>query len=297
MKKTVLFTFAILVLVVCSAFAGELVVTTGGSKGTYKAFYDQISKVCSAPALTEMPSSGSVKNLENLLDNKANIGFVQEDVLFASKIIDNNPDIDTIKVLMTLYPEEVHILALNTSVIRKFSDLGNKRVASFGGGYVTSEVLFGRTGVRHSGPIYQARDENEARAWLDQGRVDAIIAVGGQPLDWVKALPSKYHLVEFNMFDKVNDIYQMTTLNDYSNLRQSGVKTIATHSNLVTVNYETAGKVADLMELKGCINANLGVLKETTGNHKKWRQVRKGEASKWPMYGKSYHATTKRHKK
>ena len=263
--------------------AGDLIISTGSPNGTYKAFYDQIGKVCSQPGLVEKPSAGSRKNLEALLGNEANVGFVQEDALWAAKLIDNAPDIDTLKTLMVLYPEELHIIALRTSNINRFSDLGNKKVVTWGGSMVTTRILSSRTGVRFA--LFESKNEVDAMKFLNDGKVDAIIAVGGQPLPWIKLLPNKFKLVEFDRFDRVNDIYNKTNLN-YTNLSNSGVPSIATNSMLVTIDYKTAGKVEDLSDLSNCILNNLDELKEGTGNHPKWRQVSAEAKAKWPMYNR-----------
>ena len=278
-----------------SAQAGEVVVALTGAKGTMKEFHDQISKVCSQPALVERQSpNGSVGVLNDLLNNEATVGFVLEDVLFARKMVENDPDVDNLKTLVNLYPSEVHIVTLANSPVRLFTDLGNKRLGVVGGAAKTCQILAARTGIRYS-QILIANTEDQLVQMLDKGQVDVIMGIGGQPLKWVKGLSSKFRLVEFNAFDKVNDIYLNATLNTYPNLG-SGVRGIATNTLIVTYNYTSGGKVADLNEYKGCITRNLTNLKETTGNHKKWREVRAGSKAKWPMYGKTASAkkTTKK---
>ena len=107
-----------------SAQAGEVVVALAGAKGTMKEFHDQISKVCSQPALVERQSpNGSVGVLNDLLNNEATVGFVLEDVLFARKMVENDPDVDNLKTLVNLYPSEVHIVTLANSPVRLFTDL------------------------------------------------------------------------------------------------------------------------------------------------------------------------------
>lgn len=55
---------------------------------------------------------------------------------------------------------------------------------------------------------------------------------------------------------------------------------------------ESSDKVAGILQDKVGLT-----LKETTGNHKKWREVKAGSKAKWPMYGKSAATTKRRGKK
>lgn len=260
-----------------------LTVSTGVESGTYHRFFNEITQVCSNPPLVARPSKGSRENIDNLLGNIANLGIVQSDVLFARKIIDNDQEVDNIKTLMVLYPEEVHFITKsNNQYIHKFSDLGNKKVAAWGGSVITGWVVFARSGVR---PI-QFRDvpgPNEAMAMLDKGEIDAILAVGGQPLGWLRNATAPYKLVPFDRFEQVKDVYDAAVLS-YSNLNQSGIKTITTQAILVTMNYRTKDKIAAVTALRQCITEKLEEIRETTGTHPKWRLVNPEFKGTWPFY-------------
>jgi TRAP-type uncharacterized transport system substrate-binding protein len=291
MRKVSLFSILLLVLAffVSNVLAGELIVTTGVKGGTYSAFYDQIRGSCANPVLTEWmgakgPASGSIENVKNLLGNKANIGFVQEDVLWSKKIIDNDPAVDGLKTLMVLYPEEVHIIVMTRSSINRFGDLGNKKIATWGGSLITTKVLMGKTGIRPN-LIIEATGADNAVQLLDSGKVEAIIAVGGQPVGWIENLPNKFKLAEFDRFQQVNDIYSKAVLN-YPNLSPAGINSISTMSMIVTRDYKTDSKITDLNELVQCVYSHLDDLVETTGNHPKWELVKSDNKSSWPKYDK-----------
>jgi TRAP-type uncharacterized transport system substrate-binding protein len=265
-----------------------LVVTTGGATGTYARFFNETLRVCSQPPLSEwknkegQPSDGSRTNIDNLLGNTANIGFVQTDALFARKTIDNDPEVERIKVLLTLYPEEVHILT-RSATIHRFSDLGNKKVRAWGGSHLTGLVLFYKTGIRPA-QFFPVPNAAAAVTQVDKGDADAIISVGGQPLDWVLNLPSQgWKIIPFDMVDRVRDVYDVATV-QYKNLSPTGVKTVTTQSLLVTMDYRSKPKVAALTALRRCILENLDTLRETTGNHPKWRLVSEKNESVWPVY-------------
>lgn len=260
-----------------------LVVTTGSEGGTYYRFFNEISQVCAQPPLIVKISKGSRENLDNLLGNQANLGFIQADVLFGRKIIENDPEVDNIKTLLVLYPEEVHLLVrAGNQYIQRFSDLGNKKVGSWGGSTVTAWVTFAKTQVRpiklQEFPGYQ-----DAIQALDKGAIDAILAVGGQPLDWIRKLPGDYRLVPFDRPEQVRDVYEPAILS-YANLNQSGIRTVTTQTLLVTMNYKTPEKVRALTGLRKCIAENLDALRETTGNHPKWRLVNVGAKGTWPWF-------------
>jgi|GEM_PF-4700146 len=290
MKKIMMLAILGMFVLVNLVSAGELIITTGVKGGTYSAFYDQIRATCSNPVLTEwigpkgLPASGSLENLRNLLGNKANIGFIQEDVLWSKKIIDSDPAIDGIKTLIVLYPEEIHVIAMTRSSINRFSDLGNKKIATWGGSLITTKVLLGKTGIRVNS-VTEVPGATEAVDLLDKGKVEAIIAVGGQPVGWIENLPNKFKLVEFDQFQRVNDIYAKAVLN-YTNLSPTGINSISTMSMIVTKDYKTDMKIKDLNDLVNCIMSHLPDLTETTGNHPKWELVKPDNKSSWPKYDK-----------
>lgn len=264
-----------------------LVVTTGGATGTYARFFNETLKVCAQPPLTEwkgkqgQSSDGSRTNIDNLLGNTANVGFVQTDALFARKTIDNDPEVERIKVLLTLYPEEVHILTRSPN-IHRFSDLGNKRVRAWGGSHLTGLVLFYKTGVKPA-QFFPVPNSDAAVTQVDKGDADAIISVGGQPLDWVLNLPPGWKIIPFDLVERVRDVYDVATVT-YKNLSPTGIKTVTTQSLLVTMDYRSKPKVEALTALRRCILANLDTLRETTGNHPKWRLVSEKNESVWPAY-------------
>lgn len=269
-----------------------LVVATGASSGTYARFFKEITDVCNQPALNEwkdkngLPTSGSRQTLDLLTSNLAAIGFVQIDSLFARQQFDKDDRVAGIKTLLVLYPEEVHIVARQSSGnVRDFEDLGNKKVASWGGSLITAWTIFGRTGIR---PV-EIRDVG-SKGWsaakdaLDKGEVHAIIAVGGQPYAAVQELGPEYKLVPFTRYDAVKDIYDRTTLNGYSNLSRIGVETISTQSALVTRDYKTPERVKAVTDLRRCILDKLPEIRETTGTHPKWELVSAKNTSRWPAY-------------
>ncbi|HYE75104.1 MAG TPA: TAXI family TRAP transporter solute-binding subunit, partial [Blastocatellia bacterium] len=264
-----------------------LTVATGPDGGTYVRFFTEITQQCSQPPLQALSAPrGSLQSYEFLTRNAANIGFMQEDVLFGKKQIENDPDADNIKTLMVLYPEEIHIITRSPNVNR-FSDLGNKKIGSWGGSMVTAWVLFNEktTGIRPI-EIKDTGNAGTAVQLLREGKLDAILAVGGQPLDWVqKNLDNSFKLVPFDRLQQAMTIGYERALLKYSNLFNGGIaETITTKSLLVTYNYESASKMRDLASLRNCIIEKLPEIRETTGTHAKWRLVNPKAPSKWEFH-------------
>lgn len=295
MKKILTSAVFMFILAVASWAAAEtLIVTTGDPSGSYGKNFVQMKEVCKQVDLTEWTDKGKVSygspmNIDNLDNNRAQVGYVQEDGLFAALMIYKDPEVSKLKVLFPLYDEEVHLIVLNESRYRYFTDLAHTNVGAWGGSIDTAKFLFAKADVQEK-QVYDTTDRAKAFQWLDGKNIQAILAVGGQPLGWVETLPKKYRLIEFNAYDKVKKYYKPAVLT-YPNLGQRGVKTVSTKAVLVTNDYKSQIKMENLKALRGCIIENLDVFAETTGYHPKWKKVREAfeEAngspkSKWPLY-------------
>src|SRR5262249_9190742 len=98
----------------------SLIAATGVPGGPYARFFSDISKTCPRPTLRGVASQGSVENLERVMNNKANLAFVQADVLFAKKLIEHDPGVEVVRAYLVLYLEEIHILieSSNTTITK-----------------------------------------------------------------------------------------------------------------------------------------------------------------------------------
>lgn len=291
MKKISIYSVILFLAMIFPAFAAppappvveEIVIATGKSAGTYHKIFTDIAAAVSSPPLRAIPDGDSITNLEMLMNNKCNLAFVQMDILFAKKMIENDPEIDSVKTFMTLYPAEVHfITAANNSYINKFSDLGNKRIGVFGGANYSIKVLVAKTGVRPI-QITEYPDPKTLVAALASGNVDAIVAAGGQPIEWVRSLDRSYKFVPFDRFDQVKDVYSRSVL-DYSNMTGSGAATVAVQSLIVTLDYKTKKRVESLSNFRKTLFANIDEIRETTGSHKKWRVINPRDKGAWQYF-------------
>ena len=287
MRTIAVLTAVIFLLTAAAVFGQEtpvtLVISTGSEQGTYHRLATEIGQVCKVP-ITLTPSKGSRENLDNLAGNKANLGIVQVDALVARKHLDNDPSVDALRTLLVLYPEGMHIVARkNNQFVNRFSDLVNKRVASFGGSLITAYVTFGNSMVRPS-LIQDTSTFGAAIQLLNHGKIDAVIAVGGQPMSAISALSDQYKLVPFDRYDgKIAEFYDRAVL-QYPNLSGTGVPTIGVQSLLMTLDYKTPRFVRAVRELRNCITENIHEFRETTGFHPMWRLVDPKAKSKWPAF-------------
>lgn len=276
----------------------QLKVATGAPSGNYARLFKEFQGVCKNEIMqVEVPSRGSVDNMDKLLGNEVNAAIVQTDVLFYRA---RNEDLSGVKTLFSLYPEEVHVITPAVSPIMEggtlgigkkpaqfstVNDLSGRAVAAWGGSVVTAQVIRLQSEINFT--VQEVNDFKSAKALLDAGTVAAIIMVGGQPMDDVKALSTAYKLLPFPeaTMGKLKNVYVGAKLN-YSSMGQggNGVQTIATESLFVTRAYKTEKYVTALGSLRSCFDHNLGDLKETTGYHKKWATVDSSNTGKWAYY-------------
>jgi TRAP-type uncharacterized transport system substrate-binding protein len=299
MKLRNLFMVLALLAMSWSVFAQtQLKVGTGGPTGTYHRIFAEFQQACKDQIMQiEVPSKGSVDNMDKLLDNSINAAIVQTDVLFYRA---RNEDLGGIKTLFSLYPEEIHVIAATVSPIQEggtmgfgkkpiqvnnISDLAGRNVAAWGGSIITAQVI--RLQSEISFNVAEVADFKSAKAALDSGQVAAIVMVGGQPMDDIKTLNNAYKLLPFPeaVMGKLKSVYVPAKLN-YSGMGQggSGVQSIATESLFVTRAYKTDKYVQSLAALRGCFKANLPTLQEETGFHKKWASVNYENQGKWSYY-------------
>lgn len=296
-------------LITYSALAEDFKVATGGPKGTYTQFLKEISKYCSSSdglTLVNVETSGSVENLQLLLDNQVNAAFVQEDVLFFKDKTDNIQN--QVKTLMALYPEEVHILTLSDPIkqtqegkhfwskdttteisLNTLDDLANRQVGASGGSFITeqlirlqAEIPFQVKEYPNNDALFKAVQTREVAAGIFVGGQPYPL-IGGDPASKKPALGPEWKLLSLQpqTADKLKSIYKLARLK-YPKMTASSINSVSTDSLLVTANYQTPRMVSMLKQLHDCIQSHLADFKETTGFHAKWRQVDPDNKGRWP---------------
>jgi TRAP-type uncharacterized transport system substrate-binding protein len=271
-------------------------VSTGGAGATYSRMAKEIGQVCANDIqLQEVNSTGSMQNMDRLTGNEVQGAFVQTDVI---KFRGNTEDLSNIKTLVTLHPEQVHLVALAAGagkeggvmgfggkqvVFNTISDLAGRTVVASGGSYITAQVIRLQTEINFN--VVEVADAKAAIEAVNAGTAAAALFVGGQPMDNLKTLNKAHKLLSIPepVVAKLKNVYKPATLN-YTNMGSTGITTVSTDAILVVREYKTPKMVEALSKFRACFNAKAPELAETTGTHAAWTKVNVGAEAKWPMY-------------
>ena len=208
----------LLALIIClyahSAAASSI--ATGPSGGSYFQIAQDIKNVAAKEGieLQVMPTKGSLENIQLLGTGKVDLAIVQLDALrFVSEVLKQKGlDLfDSIKVILNLYPEEIHILS-NKNDIQTFYQLEGKRVSvgtEGGGTAVSAAVLLTVYDIKATVSFDTFED---AMKKMEQGNLDAVVFVGGAPVPFIGKLDGKSHFVRLPTNPVLEQIYLRTKL-------------------------------------------------------------------------------------
>jgi TRAP transporter TAXI family solute receptor len=137
-------------------------------------------------------SDGTVDNLLSVNDGSVESGLAQSDVI-AAAVKGTGPfqakgKQSHVRVIASLFSEDVHLVASEKAMIKSVADLKGKRVAlglaGSGAGFTAHEIL---TAYRLSEARLKIStlDTAGAIALMKQGKLDAFFAVGGVPIEGV----------------------------------------------------------------------------------------------------------------
>jgi TRAP-type uncharacterized transport system substrate-binding protein len=281
------------------AQAQSLVVATGDPKLTYSTMFKELSGRCQSVSLREVNSNGSNANLDMLEQNKVNAAIVQTDALFWRSRSED--DLNNVRTLFTLYPEEVHFVARADGVheggvslggfsiggkqviFNNIGDLNGHNVGAVGGSALTAEVIKALTKINYN--IVKFSSNDEASKALQAGNIDAFIAVGGAPLSTVANLDQRFKLLMITPQQQgiLAKVYKPARVS-YGNLGQRGVPTVATEALMVSRVYSSAQMLDGLKRFRQCEVQALPDLKDTVGTHPKWQVVEAGNKGLWTYY-------------
>jgi TRAP-type uncharacterized transport system substrate-binding protein len=293
MKKLLI---SLIIAVATIASAETLKIGTGSPTATYSRLAKELGTACMNDIqLQETNTSGSMQNIDKLTGNELQAAMVQTDVL---KYRGNTEDLSNIKTLVTLHPEQVHLVALATPnlkeggtlgfgakqvVFNTIADLAGRTVVASGGSYITAQVIRLQTEISFN--VVEVQSAKEAIDAVNNGTAAAALFVGGAPLDNLKQLNKAHKLLSFPdpVVAKLKNVYKPGVLN-YSNMGSMGVNTVSTEAILVTREFKTPAMVASLSKFRACFNAKVPELAETTGTHPMWSKIVVGAEAKWPLY-------------
>lgn len=190
----------------------SFVIATGPTGGTYFPIGEAIAGIvshppgvfrCERPGVCGPPgliasvrtSPGAAANVLAVNARTVEAALAQSDVVaeaVAGRGLFRRAGAQThIRVLASLYPEEVHLVALNSAHIRSLRDLRRKRVSvgpEMSGTMVTVRTILAAVHL----PLSQMRadhaDSDAAAEKLAKGQIDALFFVGGAPVPLVREL-------------------------------------------------------------------------------------------------------------
>jgi TRAP transporter TAXI family solute receptor len=224
---------------------GVVGVISGGVTGTYvRIAADLANALDDGYQLRVLPiiGKGSVRNIEDLLLLRGiDVAIVQSDVLDFYKRAELVPNIEgKIRYITKLYNEEVHVLA--RSEYGTIDDLAGKRV-NFGtegsGTFMTASIIFDDLGIDVG---VQSDPEPIALEKLRAGEIDALVFVGGQPVELIAGIGPQQpvHLLAIP-HERIKAAYVSSelTAGAYSNLIEAGesVPTVAVSAVLAAYNW------------------------------------------------------------
>ena len=296
-------------LVAClsiSSANAQIDVATGDAKAgsTYAALFNEMKPFCASVGVNEVPSTGSVQNLNLLTSNKVSAAFVQTDALFLLKSIDESK-VQNIKTLVTLYPEELHFIArgdvkkeggylgglVGAKEVRfnKIEDISGRKVGAVGGSVMSGKIFSSKSGLNFS--VVEFPNNDELKNALLTGQIDTILVVGGAPHKMVESLDARFKLLPISpeVQKTVADVYVSKTANgavrlSYQNMNQSGVPTVATQSAIVTRTFRSKEAQAQLAQFRDCFYKATVTLSDKPKSHPKWQQVDLDEKGRWAWY-------------
>lgn len=289
-----------------AAEVGALKISSGLKGGSYYTFMAQAGEACrdALPMAIDEAPGGSEMNLDRLLDNSYSVAPMQADYLAFAAM--SNPDVNSIKVLLPLFPEQLHFIALRTSIrktegkfmglgataiqINSVGDLKPGTIVAASGGAKTTALLFQRqTGLGYA--IDQsAATPLDALGKLKAGQVDAVLLVGASPLDFLAtATPENKALLKLlpvpdSVLGQLKN-YSATKVG-YTGIGDgSSVPTAQVQSVLATQDYSKRQTLSKAVhELKKCLLDVAPDMAGTPGKHKAWRGIKEGADSKWPQW-------------
>lgn len=276
----------------------QLKVADASSSGTYHQLFTEMKETMIQNTAIDIVESnnggGALENLDALLSNKVNACFVHADVV-AWKA--KTEDLTEYKTLLCLHQEDVHILALNQSVVtengvmgygkktknlNQLSDLSGLTVGAAGGGWVTANLIRLLSEVQYNVAPKFASGHDVIDA-LNNGSIQAAIFVGAAPLPNLEKLDSKYKLISIPDPSKLKSVYKPSTVS-YLNINTSSVATVSVPCILLSKTYKTPKFVSALSGFRKAFCTSLDELKETVGKHKAWQRVNCSDHGPWAWY-------------
>jgi TRAP transporter TAXI family solute receptor len=176
---------------------------TGGTAGTYYPIGGLIANAISGagdkgvPGLvsTAVASNGSVANINAIQSGSMESGFTQSDVAYwahsGTGLYEGKGKVEDLRLIATLYPETIHLVARKDAGINSVADLKGKRVSidePGSGTIVDARIVLGAYGLTESDIKAEHLKPGPAGDRLRDGGLDAYFFVGGYPTGAISEL-------------------------------------------------------------------------------------------------------------
>lgn len=203
----------------------KIVLTTGGTAGTYYAYCMAMSPILSRETgitFDVVASGGSQANIRAIDSGDANMAIVQGDTMYYAYTGTNlfaGEKIKTFSAVTTLFPECVQIIASKASGIKTVADLEGKRVAvgdAGSGVELNAKQILAASGLDINEDIKkQNLGFSAGTEALKAGTVDAFFCVAGYPTTAIMELAMSRDItvvsVDDEVFAKLSDKYGFYT--------------------------------------------------------------------------------------
>src|SRR6478609_6892610 len=178
---------------------------TGGTAGTYFPIGGLIANAISGsdgkgvPGLvaTAVASNGSVANINAVQGGSSESGFTQSDVAYwaytGTGLYEGKGKVEDLRLIATLYPETIHLVARKGANIKSVADLKGKRVSldePGSGTLVDARLVLGAFGLTEKDIQPEYLKPGPAGDKMKDGGLDAFFFVGGYPTSAISELAS-----------------------------------------------------------------------------------------------------------
>ncbi|WP_019171448.1 TAXI family TRAP transporter solute-binding subunit [Pseudaminobacter salicylatoxidans] len=229
---------------------------TGGTAGTYYPVGGLIANAISATGssgvkdlvATAVASNGSVANISAIQSGAGEAGFTQSDVAYwahsGTGLYEGKPKVEDLRLIATLYPETIHLVARADAGIKSVADLKGKRVSldePGSGTIVDARLVLAAYGLSEQDVKAEYLKPGPAGEKLQDNSLDAYFFVGGYPTGAIVELAATNNITlvpitgpEADKLLSEQKFFQTDTVPEgtYKNVPET--KTISVAAQLVT---------------------------------------------------------------
>jgi len=285
MKSRITILLLLIVGIALPHAIGQITILSGPDQASYHRFVDDMAAAINTDdtkLVINKKSSGAADNFMQLIDPESpvKVAMMQSDYLFYMKgmdLVKNSDKTGSIKVIVPLANEEIHIVTKKSKNIRRLQDLKGKTVAigtKGQGTYATANLIKDRSKVYWSSRNFHFTDALKELAF---DNIDAFMIVGSAPIEKLdlnpQVLRDEPHIIELKDFNGWAENYSYDTIyaEDYQWLNHD----VATF-NVRTILIVNEAKLTDkdrkeIQALVSGIQNNFDALK--ANGHPKWKDV------------------------